>query len=98
MAAVHPTEPFETIGTKVGNGEGFRMPARGELSARTEGRRPKAPQEGTRGGPCGRLPSMGIWRGGGLDKGCAGRRSWRRIDDRSARIVVAAAVDGAILT
>ena len=31
-------------------GEGFRMPARGDLSARAEGRRPKAPQEGTRGG------------------------------------------------
>src|SRR5271166_5190083 len=26
------------------------MPARGEVSVRTEGRRPKAPQEGTRGG------------------------------------------------
>src|SRR5262244_2554732 len=31
-------------------GEGFRMPARGDLSSRTEGRRRKAPQEGTRGG------------------------------------------------
>ena len=31
-------------------GEGFRMPARGDLSARAEGRRPKASQEGTRGG------------------------------------------------
>src|SRR6202040_4332390 len=31
-------------------GEGFRMPARRDLSARAEGRRPKASQEGTRGG------------------------------------------------
>jgi hypothetical protein len=82
----------------VTDGEGFRMPARGDLSARTEGRRPKAPQEGTRGGPCGRLPSMGICRGGGgLRGGCAGRRSWHRIDDRGPRIVVAAAVEEAIL-
>ena len=41
-------------------GEGFRMPARRDLSSRTGCRRPKAPQEGTRGGPCERLPSMGI--------------------------------------
>ena len=45
---------------RVFTGEGFRMPACGDLSARNEGRRPKAPQEGTRGGPCGRLPFMGI--------------------------------------
>src|SRR2546425_141754 len=31
-------------------GEGFRMSARRDLSARAEGRRPKASQEGTRGG------------------------------------------------
>src|SRR5882724_7820319 len=31
-------------------GEGFRMPARGDLSGCAEGRRPKASQEGTRGG------------------------------------------------
>src|SRR5271167_517971 len=30
------------------------------IRARSEGRRPKAPQEGTRGPPGGRLPSMGI--------------------------------------
>jgi hypothetical protein len=30
-------------------GEGFRMPARRDLSTRAEGRRPKASQEGTRG-------------------------------------------------
>ena len=35
---------------RVGFGEGFRMPARRDLSARAEGRRPKASQEGTRGG------------------------------------------------
>jgi hypothetical protein len=34
----------------VGLGEGFRMPAGRDLSSRTEGRRRKAPQEGTRGG------------------------------------------------
>ena len=39
---------------------GFRMPARRDLSARAEGRRPKASQEGTRGPLGGRLPSMGI--------------------------------------
>ncbi len=31
-------------------GEGFRMPASRDLSSRTEGRLPKASQEGTRGG------------------------------------------------
>jgi hypothetical protein len=31
-------------------GEGFRMPAGRDLSSRTEGRLPKASQEGTRGG------------------------------------------------
>jgi hypothetical protein len=41
-------------------GEGFRMPAGRDLSSRTEGRRPKAPQEGTRGEPVCGLPSMGI--------------------------------------
>jgi hypothetical protein len=40
-------------------GEGFRMPARRDLSSRSEGRRPKASQEGTRGGWAGGLPSMG---------------------------------------
>src|SRR5271155_8192 len=33
-------------------GEGFRMPAHRDLSTRAEGRCSKAPQEGTRGGPC----------------------------------------------
>jgi hypothetical protein len=40
-------------------GEGFRMPARGDLSARAEGRRPKASQEGTRGG---RATACRLWR------------------------------------
>ena len=41
-----------------GVGEGFRMPARGDLSARAEGRRPKASQEGTRGG---RATACRLW-------------------------------------
>jgi hypothetical protein len=53
----------------VGSGEGFRMLAGRDLCGRAEGRRPKAPQEGTRGGRVGGLPSMGIWRGGGLRRG-----------------------------
>jgi hypothetical protein len=40
--------------------EGFRMPARGDLSARAEGRRPKASQEGTRGGRVTGCRTMGI--------------------------------------
>ena len=40
--------------------EGFRMPARGDLCTRGEGRRPKASEEGTRGPLAGGLPSMGI--------------------------------------
>jgi hypothetical protein len=36
------------------------MPAGRDLSRRTEGRRPKAPQEGTRGEPVWGVPSMGI--------------------------------------
>ena len=40
--------------------EGFRMPARGDLSVGGEGRRPKASEEGTRGPLAGGLPSMGI--------------------------------------
>ena len=84
-------------GGKVGFGEGFRMPAGEELSACTKGGRPKAPQEGTRGGPCCRLRVYGDLTVRWLGWGCAGRRSWRRMDDRSARIIVAAAVGGAIL-
>jgi hypothetical protein len=45
-----PTSPLLcSAALEVGYGEGFRMPARGDLSARAEGRRPKASQEGTRG-------------------------------------------------
>jgi hypothetical protein len=40
--------------------EGFRMPARRNLSTRAEGRRPKASREGTRGGRHGRWASMAI--------------------------------------
>src|SRR5580700_8224308 len=39
-------------------GEGFRMPASRDLSARAEGRRPKASQEGTRGG---RATACRLW-------------------------------------
>jgi hypothetical protein len=47
----HRNPPARLIAdAKVGKGEGFRMPACGDLSARAEGRRPKASQEGTRGG------------------------------------------------
>jgi hypothetical protein len=45
---------------KDGFGEGFRMPAHRDLSRRTEGRRRKAPQEGTRGGWSGDLPLWGF--------------------------------------
>jgi len=45
--------------------EGFRMPAGRDLSG-AEGRRPKAPEEGTRGGLVGGLRSMGIWSGRGF--------------------------------
>src|SRR5208282_841749 len=96
-AGFNPSRPLSLRGVKGSSCAGFRMPARRELSTRAEGRRPKASREGTRGRPCGRLPFMGICRCGGLGRGCAGRRSWHRIDDRSARIVVAAAADGAIL-
>ena len=51
---------FDDLTGKVGFGEGFRMRAHRDLSKRTEGRRPKAPQEGTRGGCSGGLPFMGI--------------------------------------
>jgi hypothetical protein len=63
--------------------------ALGPASESPPGRNPR--------GPHGRLLSMGICRGGGLGRGRAGRGSWRRIDNRGARIVVAAVVDGAIL-
>src|ERR1700719_2770087 len=46
------------IAMSVGYGEGFRMPARVDLSARAEGRRPKASQEGTRGG---RATACRLW-------------------------------------
>ena len=78
-------------------GEGFRMPAGRELSSRTEGRRPKAPQEGTRGGWLSSLLSMGIWWGGGLRRGIAGRRNRRWTGDHGWDFVVAAAIDGVIL-
>ena len=48
------------IASKDRFGEGFRMPARRDLSSGTEGRRPKAPQEGTRGDWSGGLPRMGF--------------------------------------
>ena len=43
------SQPVLAHPLNVAFGEGFRMPARGDLSARAEGRRPKASQEGTRG-------------------------------------------------
>ena len=45
----------------------------------------------------GGLPSMGIWLGGGLGRGCAGRGCRRRADDGGRDLVVAAAVDGVSL-
>src|SRR5438045_9043215 len=53
-----PAAVIPLAGRTVGYGEGFRMPAHGDLSARTEGRRPKAPQEGTRGG---RVSGRRLW-------------------------------------
>src|SRR3977135_2594268 len=40
-----PDRPYPAGAQMGGVGEGFRMPARGDLSAGTEVRRPKAPQE-----------------------------------------------------
>ncbi len=73
------------------------MPARGDLSARAEGRRPKASQEGTRGPPGRRLTTMGIWRCGGLRGRCADCRGRRQNDDCSSDFVAGAVVEGAIL-
>jgi hypothetical protein len=72
------------------------MPARGDLSACTEGRRSKAPQEGTRGGRMGGCCLWGFY-GAAVWVEDGWPRSWRRIDNRGAIIVVAAVVDGAIL-
>ena len=89
-------------GVQGGQGEppgGYRVSDAGRSRPihRCCGRRPKAPQEGTRGGWVGGLPSMGIWLGGGLGRGCAGRGCLRRTDDGSRDLVVAAAVDGVSL-
>jgi hypothetical protein len=72
------------------------MPADRDLANRTDGRLPKASQEGTRGGWVSSLASMEICRGSVLGWGCAGRGNRRRIADRGRKFV-AAAVDGAIL-
>jgi hypothetical protein len=59
--ALHAPEPsFAITPLNCRVGEGFRMAARRELSARAEGRRPKASQEGTRGGWADSFRSMGI--------------------------------------
>src|SRR5271166_3889989 len=50
---------FLSVRYSIGNDEGFRMPACGDLSAPAEGRRPKASQEGTLGGPVG---GCRLWR------------------------------------
>ena len=50
MTAQGQEEPFQNAELNDREGEGFRMPACGDLSARAEGRRPKASQDGTRGG------------------------------------------------
>ena len=73
------------------------MPADRDLSNRTDGRLPKASQEGTRGGWVSNLASMEICRGSVLGRGCAGRGNRRWIADRGRKFVAAAAVDGAIL-
>jgi hypothetical protein len=92
-----PFPPLPNPWREVSVGEGFRMPARRDLSSRTWGRRPKAPQEGTRGGWVSSLPSMGICRGGGLRRGCADRGDGRWTDDRGRDFVAASAVDGVFL-
>ena len=43
------------------------------------------------------LPFMGIWLGGGLGRGFAGRGCRRRTDDGGRDLVVAAAVEGVSL-
>jgi hypothetical protein len=60
IAGTLPAGPARASG-RSGNGrcEGFRMPARRDLSARAEGRRPKASQEGTRGALGGRSAVYG---------------------------------------
>jgi hypothetical protein len=63
----------------------------------SEGRRPKASQEGTRGPPCERAPSMGIRPGSGSVRRCAGRRGGGRVDSRGDGLEDEAAAEGAIL-
>src|SRR5271167_4145495 len=65
MAVEGQEEPFPARRLSGREGERFRMPARGDLSARTEGRRPKAPkgsavrsQPGRR--PVSQIPACGI--------------------------------------
>ncbi len=67
------------------------------ICGRSEGRRPKASQEGTRGPPGRRLTTMGIWRCGGLRGRCADCRGRRQNDDCSSDFVAGAVVEGAIL-
>jgi hypothetical protein len=53
-------------------------PAHGDLSARTEGRRRKAPKEGNPRGTVWALAVYGDLTGSGLGRRCAGWGSWRR--------------------
>jgi hypothetical protein len=71
----HPTHSILDTAPDGRFGEGFRMPVRDDLPACTEGRRPKAPQEGTRGG---RVGGCRLW---GFD----GATAW--LGDALAEIV-----------
>ena len=63
------------------------------IAARSEGRGPKASQEGTRGAPCGGVLSMGILPSGGSSRGEAGGRRCRRVEGPGIGIGVAAVVE-----
>jgi hypothetical protein len=88
--------------------EGFRMPAGRSVASSTEGRRPKAAREGTRGG---RARLWGLWgfngcrrsgaaQGTGLMEARDGlvaersRQAWRRVRSRAPRPVDVGAIGG----
>ena len=59
MPAFRPGRLIFPAVVEVRFGEGFRLAARRDLPTRSEGRRPKASQEGTRGGWFGRSAVYG---------------------------------------
>jgi len=67
-----------------------------DACSRTEGRRPKASEEGTRGKAVSAWPTMGIWRLSGCSRGwfCGDRRELSAGDDSG--VASAAVLDGLI--